>query len=226
MKKIFYAVIVFSYILTILPGCNQSNNVNEPDQTIHGSGRLVMQERNITECTAINLRNSGNIYLNQDSVQTIKIEADDNIIDKVVTQYQDGTLITGLQKGSYSDVTVKIYISLNTIENLSIDGAGNIVVQNPINCSQLGCIINGAGDIVLLGDCNSFNCSINGAGNINAFAFEAKNCKAIIKGTGNCSIYVTESLEAVISGAGNIIYEGNPGIVNSSVTGIGNISRR
>jgi len=90
----------------------------------------------------------------------------------------------------------------------------------------LDCIINGAGNIVLRGNANSSNCIINGAGNINAFSFSVKNCIAKVNGTGDCSVYVSDNLDAVISGVGNIIYDGNPKVVKSSISGIGNISKR
>lgn len=226
MKKITYASLIFSSLVIILYGCNDSGNINEPDYTIKGSGRLITQERIVSECTGVNLRYSGNIYLKQDTVQSIRVEADDNIINNVATQSQSGILFAGLTNGKYSDVTVNIFISLRSVKSLTIEGAGNIVVQNRINCSYMNCIINGAGDINLSGSCNSLDCVINGAGNINAFDFEANSCKATIKGAGNCAVFVKQSLEGVITGVGNIVYDGNPGSVKSSVTGVGNITGR
>jgi hypothetical protein len=216
----------FSFFLIVLSGCNNSSSINEPEEKITGSGRLITQERNVNECTGINLRYAGNIYIKQDSIQSILVEADDNIINNVVTQSTDGILSAGLTNGSYSNVTVKIFVSLKSIKSLTIQGAGNIVAQNEIISSQPDCIINGAGDIYLVGGGNSLNCIINGAGNINAFDFIADSCHAKIIGTGNCYVFAKESLDAVITGVGNIIYAGNPGNVSSSVTGVGNITSR
>ena len=223
MRKALYISLFFSGLLIILAGCNNSSSINEPD-TITGSGRLVIQERKVDECTGINLRYAGNVYIKQDSVQSILVEADDNIINNVVTQGTDGILSVGLTNGNYSNVTVKIHISLKSIENLTIQGAGNITIQNQLISSRLDCIINGAGDIYLVGSSNSLNCIINGAGNINAFDFVAGSCRVKIIGTGNCYVHAKESLDALITGVGNIIYAGDPGTVSSSVTGVGNIS--
>ena len=225
MKKEFYISLFLSCLLIILSGCN-SSSINEPHDTIKGSGRLITQERNVSECTGINLRYAGNIYIKQDSVQSILVEADDNIINNVVTQNTDGILYAGLTNGSYSNVTVKIYVSLKSIESLAIQGAGNITTQNQIISNHLDCIINGAGDIYLSGSSNTLNCIINGAGNINAFNFETVSCSAKIIGTGNCYVHAKESLDALITGVGNIIYAGNPENVSSSVTGVGNITSR
>lgn len=225
MKKELCVSIFFSFVLIILSGCNNSD-INEPGNTINGSGRLITQERNVSECTGINLRYAGNIYLKQDTVQSIQVIADDNIINNVVTQNIDGILSAGLTNGSYSDVTVRIYVSLKSIESITIEGAGDIEVQNPVASNHLDCIINGAGNIILSGRGNSLNCIINGAGNITAFDFEAGSCTVKIIGTGNCSVYAKESLNASISGVGNIIYDGDPRNVKSLITGEGNITSR
>ncbi len=225
MKKSFCISLIFLVFLVLFSACNNSDNINGSGNTIKGSGKLITQERNLSECNGINLRYAGNIYLKQDSIQSVKVEADDNIIDNVITQNQGSILIAGLQNGSYSDVTVRIYISLISIENLTIDGAGNIEIQNDINCDNLSCIINGAGDINLSGKGDLLSCIIKGAGNINAFNFEVRTCQAKIKGTGNCSVYAARTLNAEITGVGNIVYDGNP-VVVSSITGIGNITGR
>ena len=80
----------------------------------------------------------------------------------------------------------------------------------------MDCIINGAGDIYLVGSSNS----------LNAFDYKTLSCSAKIIGTGNCYVYAKESLDALITGVGNIIYAGEPGNVSSSVIGVGNITSR
>jgi hypothetical protein len=207
----------------MLCGCNDSDSINGP---LDGSGKIITQVRNVSECNSINLRYAGSVYLTQDNNQSIRVEADDNIIDYVITQAENGVLTVGLQNGSYSHVTVRIYISLKSITGISINGAGNIIVQNQISSDDITCFINGAGDINLKGYGNNLDCRINGAGNIEAFEFQVKNCTARINGTGNCSVNTTEMLDAAISGVGNITYDGNPKTVKSSISGIGKISRK
>ena len=208
-------------LLTVF-GCWETHHFNEPR---YGSDRIISEERNTSECNGICLKYAGNVYLRQGDEQSITVEANDNIIDDVITQSQDGILSVGLRNGSYSDVTVRVYVTLKSIEQISIEGAGNINVQNSIDSKNLNCIINGAGDIYLKGYGEYLECKINGAGNIDAFKFPVKNCAAKINGSGNCSVNVSDYLDAAISGIGNIVYEGNPN-VKSSISGIGKISRR
>ena len=223
MKKFLIThITVLAFLSSIFSGCTDFKQLSEPH---YGSGRISTQNRNVSECSSINIRYSGDVILTQDNTQSVLVEADNNLIDDVITQADNGVLSVGLQSGNYKDATIKIYISLKTIKEISINGAGNVTIQNKIDGDDLSCIINGAGDIYLNGAYNNLDCLINGAGNINAFDLVAISCTASISGTGNCSVDATESLNASIQGIGNITFDGNP-TVKSTVSGIGKVSHR
>jgi len=220
-----YKIILSSLPLILFQTCNESSDISN-NNTIYGSGNVVSQTRTVEECSGLMLQNTGNVYLTQDDNQLIRIEADDNIIDNVETRKENGSLLVGLENGSYSYITLKIYVSLKSINRLSIDGAGNINTENNIECDYLNCIINGAGNINLKGTANYFDCSINGTGNISAKEFQSKKCKALVNGAGNITIYVSEELDATVNGVGNIYYYGNPPVVRTTITGLGQIIKR
>jgi len=211
---------LFSFSLLTFTGCEDSSSSND---SIRGSGKVVSESRSVSECSGLALRHSGNVYLTQSDEQSIRIEADDNIIDDVIARNRDGVLEVGLQEGSYSNITLRIYVSLKTIESISIEGAGNIETREPIVCNNLLCSISGTGNIYLKGSGNYLDCLINGAGNLDAQRFIVKKCKAAVNGAGNCTVNVTEELDASVNGVGNITYYGNPPVVRTSITGVGRI---
>ncbi len=220
---IFRILAVIILPIFLLGGCEESTT---NDNTIHGSGKIVTELRTVEECSGISIMNIGNIYLTQDTIQSIRIEADDNIINDVKSIRENGILKVGLDEGSYSDITLNIYASLKTIGSLSINGAGQIISQNNFNCTDLTCFINGAGNAIIKGSGSYFNCSINGAGNINAQEFISERCKAVVNGAGNCLVYASEEIDATLNGAGSIIYYGNPANVKTSISGLGQITGR
>jgi hypothetical protein len=215
-------ITLFVLSLVIFHGCDNSPDINDSD-TIHGSGKIVSQIREAEECSGLTIQNIGNVFLTQDNTQSIRIEADDNIINEVITRREDGVLLVGLKEGSYSNVTLRAYISLKTIESLIINGAGNITTQNSLNSDNLELIVNGAGNIEIEGNGNYMYCFINGAGNIMAKEFSVQKCKAIVNGAGNVTTTVIEDLDATVNGAGNIFYYGNPTNVTTSISGVGHI---
>ena len=217
------SLIVLTFI--IFYGCNKSSDINNND-TIYGSGKIVSQTREVEECSALTIQNLGDVYLTQDTSQLIRIEADENILDQVISNKVNGALVVGLKDGSYSNVTLRAYVSLKTIESITINGAGKITTQNSLNCDNLDLTINGAGDVTVQGNGNYVYCFINGTGNVMAKDFSVQKCKAMVNGAGNITLTVTEDLDATVNGAGNIYYYGNPANVTTSITGVGHIGRK
>ncbi len=128
------SLIVLTFI--IFYGCNKSSDINNND-TIYGSGKIVSQTREVEECSGLTIQNIGDVYLTQDNSQSIRIEADENILDQVISSKVNGALVVGLKDGSYSNVTLRAYVSLKTIESITINGAGKITTQNSLNCDNL-----------------------------------------------------------------------------------------
>ncbi|HLP16475.1 MAG TPA: DUF2807 domain-containing protein, partial [Bacteroidota bacterium] len=131
----------------------------------------------------------------------------------------------GLKDGDYSDVTLKVYVSMKHINSLSIEGAGTIECSNRIETESLECTVNGAGNIDMQGSSHELNCTINGAGNFSGKKFRSNDVTAVLNGAGNCTVYASERIDATVNGVGAITYYGNPENVKSDVSGIGFISR-
>jgi hypothetical protein len=209
----------------LLSSCDININ-NDEDHNIHGSGRIVTEDRHITECVGVKVKTIGNVYIKQGSTQSVVVEADDNIIRDALTKYEDGILVVGLRDGEYSNITLNYYVTLENISELKIEGAGNINCREPIHSPDLYSSISGAGNIYLDGSGENLVCSIYGAGNITAKDYISQRCKAFVNGAGNCSVFVTDQLDAAINGAGTIYYYGNPSDIKTSITGIGQIIKR
>ncbi|HLP17466.1 MAG TPA: DUF2807 domain-containing protein, partial [Bacteroidota bacterium] len=95
----------------IFIGCKDTVT-NSHDDTIRGSGTIVSQTRTVDVCDGIAVKAVGKVYLTQAETQSIRIEADDNIINSVVSEKKNGVLVVGLPDGQYSDITLRIYVSM------------------------------------------------------------------------------------------------------------------
>jgi len=216
---------VFFITLLFFNGCSDDDSPNQQN-TINGSGKIITETRTVGECSGIVIASAGNVELLQSTAQEIRVEADDNIINDVITVKENGLLKVGLKQKSYSNIKVKVYASLTSIRKCEIQGAGNIECEQPITSDSLYLFINGAGNIKLKGTGNYLNCLISGAGNIEAQQYITKECYAVTKGVGNCTINVTDKLDASVEGVGSIFYYGNPKDVNTKVSGVGSIVKK
>ena len=109
--------------------------------------------------------------------------------------------------------------------NCSVSGSGGIVCNNAM-ASTAKASISGSGDITIKGSAGEAVLKVTGSGNISAGHLAdarelqkllhsaghlaAKHAKASIAGSGTINCNATGSLDASISGSGNIRYAGNP----------------
>lgn len=218
-RSLVFCILIFSFV-----GCSK-NQVTSPDQII-GSGRLVSQQRSPGSFTGIQVVGTAKVSIRQDSVQTLTVQADDNIIDSVTTSSSAGLLLIGLRQGSYNSITVNITATMSTINRLECVGSADFQSTGSIQTPSIVCRIVGAGNIGLAGTATNETVEITGSGSIHNFNFISNRCAALISGAGNIEVNVTQQLDATITGTGNIVYMGTPSTVHPVITGIGTVKTK
>jgi Putative auto-transporter adhesin, head GIN domain len=156
----------------------------------------------------------------------LRIEADDNIIGLVTTSVSNGLLSVALKQGSYSNITINVYASMETINRLECVGTVEFATNGQIQTDSIVCGIIGTGNITLTGTAGFESIEITGTGDVHNFGLASSRCSALISGTGNIEVNVTQELDAVIAGTGSITYSGNPTVVHQTMTGVGSITRQ
>ncbi len=214
-----------SFVVAFMFGCAKDDTVVNNNQII-GSGRIVSQVRTIGTFSGIQVTNFAKVIITQDTVEQLRIESDDNIIDHVLTSVNGGILMVGLDNGSYNNVTVNVYTSMKTIKRLESVGTAEFSTTNPIQTDSILCRITGAGTITLVGTATFEQVEIIGAGSIHNFDLVATRCVTTISGSGTIEVNVTSRLDAIIAGTGSIVYAGNPQTVQQLVSGVGSIRPR
>lgn len=221
MKRLPFFTFILAGIL--FGGCSKDST--GPDQII-GSGKLVSQQRNVSLFTGIRVTGTAKVIIRQDAAQSLRIEADDNIIDRVTTSVENGVLLVDLQQGSYSNITVNVYASMQAVNLLEVVGTAEFASTAPIQTDRIVCRITGTGTITLSGTAIDQTILITGSGSIHNFDLVCSTCSATISGAGNIEVSVTEQLDAVIAGTGSIVYAGNPPVVHQTISGIGSVKPR
>ncbi len=196
-----------------------------PDQIV-GSGRIVPQQRTLEPFSGVHLTGIGAVYVTQDTTQSFRLEADDNIIDRVTTTVDNNVLTIGLQPGSYSKITINVFVSMKSVELLQLTGTGSFTTTNPLHANMLTCRIDGAGSITLRGAANEQIVQVQGTGEVHSFDLTSSRCTVALSGTGSVEVTATQRLDAAISGVGSIVYGGNPPDLTQRISGVGTIHKR
>jgi hypothetical protein len=230
-------------ILTLfLCSCYRSSDGCCSNDGVIGSGIVIEEIRNVSSFDNIKILGSCQLFFRKDAVQSLRLVGEDNILPIIETTVENSTLVIGNERSYSSDIGIKVYVSMTAIRGFTIAGASDIFGEEDFTTDELhleimgagkielgvtartiSTCIAGSGELSLRGSADHHSIEIAGAGDINAFDLEVKTYHIALSGSGNCRIFVTEELHAVISGSGTIYYRGNPAVVNSSIIGTGQL---
>lgn len=173
--------------------------------TTTGSGVPATQSRDVPAFDSVELAGGNNVVIHVGGRQSVVVKADDNLLRRVTTKVQSGTLVIGNTPGSL-------------MTNLA--GGGNVVVTG-IETESLTVTLSGSGNLTGTGSAGSLAVTLSGSGNAWFTGLAADDVHAVLSGSGNIFVTASKSLDASLPGSGTIVYAGNPRAVTKSVTGSG-----
>jgi hypothetical protein len=211
--------------------------------SVCGSSLVIEETRNVASFHSIDILGSCDLYFVKAAVQELRLVGEHNILPLISTWARgDGTLIIENKKDYRSNTRVKVYVSMLEIQGFSIYGAGIVEGEHPFHSEELNLAIGGSGhmkmdattqrintsiygsgDFFLGGRTNLHDVKIFGSGNVNALDLITSKTEIRLAGSGNCYVYVKDVLDVVLFGSGNIYYKGNPGVINSCISGSGQL---
>ena len=213
---------------------------------VKGKGDVVSEFRNISGFTAIGLAMEGDLFFTPDSVFSVEIQAQQNIIDVIETPVEGGKLVLKLKDHTIlgNHKNIRFYIHAPDINNLDISGSGGITANALMDEPELSYGISGSGNINLsdvssnqingnisgsgsmtgsAGETDYESLKISGSGNIDFLYVMADSVFVTISGSGDVKVHAVKYLEVTISGSGNVMYDGNP-VINQHISGSGNVT--
>lgn len=208
------------------------------------NGYVETQEFNLSDIDGISMGISGNVVIIIGEEQSVRVEAQRDILDNLNTSVTGGTWNISLNQCFRKYSEVNITVTVPSLEYVSLSGSGSILSNSIIivngfksSLSGSGTIdltleannvdtnISGSGSINLAGSTNQHDISISGSGNANTYGLASSHANVRVSGSGNALVSVEGELDVSISGSGNVIYDGNPAI-NSSISGSGQVKKR
>lgn len=140
--------------------------------------------------------------------------------------------------------TMKLYVSMKNIQELQVNGGGKVIAENSLATSDIKLAVNGTGsmDIDLKGDivkaevtgsgsialrgyATTLDALISGAGTINGYNCPLDNAKVKVSGSGVCELNVTNTIDAIVAGSGQVKHKGNTKSAQKKIYGSGSVDR-
>ncbi|WP_256014035.1 head GIN domain-containing protein [Desertivirga xinjiangensis] len=237
MKKQVFHTLLLLFISLTITACNK----NGFGPCIRGNDDEDSQSRALAEFTKIDFQMEGKLIIRKAPENRIVIEGNSNQIAEAKSRVEDGKLKI------YSDrclknTDFKFVVYTDQLEEIRLAGSGNAQTEDIFDAEKLNielsgsgkisvksesdwvtAKVSGSGDVYIEGSCSDFEAQISGSGKIHGYPLVSEKASVNISGSGNLEIFVSNELNANISGSGGVRYKGNPGKVNSSISGSGKI---
>ncbi|WP_036383416.1 head GIN domain-containing protein [Muricauda sp. MAR_2010_75] len=236
-------------IILVLALCTVAITNAQWGKRIKGDGNVVTIERSVGNYDGVALAGWFDVDLVDGREGEITLEGESNLLEYVKTEVKNGTLVIKVERGvnlrpSSWGKGIHITVPIESISEVSLSGSGDIVGKTTIKSNRFSTRIAGSGDISLMveaqdieaalsgsGDINlsgktmDFNVQVSGSGDIKAYDLEAEHVTAAVSGSADIRVTANQSIDARVSGSGDIHYRGNPKKINSKSSGSGDISR-
>jgi hypothetical protein len=112
------------------------------------------------------------------------------------------------------------YLEASAVD-LEISGSGTMRMDGIFEQTQA--TIEGSGEIIISGESVDTDLDIIGSGKITGNNMLTSSCHVNISGSGTISTWVTDLLDVEISGSGTVYYYGEPPVVNTHISGSGQV---
>ncbi len=236
MKHLKLTIIIFTALA--FQGCDDDGDTNCSIAT----GEVIEEEFFLDPFTKVSLEISADVFVSKGDQQQVIVEAQSSIVDELLkTSVVDGYWDIELENCLNTTEGINIYVTIPNLEEVSISGSGDVVVQDTFSensvslrtsgsgsitgnfeTTSIECTISGSGETTIIGTAQTSNITISGSGSVEAFEMLTIECDVSISGSGSANVNVSEFLEVSIAGSGNVRYKGNPSI-NSSISGSGRV---
>lgn len=140
--------------------------------------------------------------------------------------------------------TMKVFVSVKNIHELQVNGGGKIISENSLAAPDLTLAVNGngsmdldikgdvvkteltgSGNIALRGYATSMDVLVSGSGTLNGFNCTLENAKVKVSGPGICELNVSNTIEALVAGNGQVKHKGNTRNAQKKIYGNGSVDR-
>ena len=193
MKKILAVILSLVIACAVLVGIAGVTATNLfAAGRLRGSGNIVTKRIEAPDFTAVDASRAVKVVVTDDLTDAIVIEADDNVMEKVLVENRRGTLFVSIDKSvrriSAFSVTVRVPAN-GQIRALDASSAAKIVCEKALGADRFAIGVSSAAVVEVALKASSCSIGVSSAGRVTA-AMEV----------GSCSVEASSSAKAELSG--------------------------
>lgn len=240
MKRKNFHIFLLIILLFALNSC-----IFDFPETVYGNGNVVTEERQTDSFDRLKVSSGIDVFITQGDVESIKVIADENLIEYIRTEIFDNTLNITTKAIIRKAESKEVHLVYKNLTEIDISSAGDVEGKNRMKTDELDLDLSSAGDLLLDVEAISIDCNISSAGNaklsgtvdvldadlssagdLYAWDLVARKAHVNASSAGNARICATEEVDLNASSAGDIYYRGDPKIINTNRSSAGSIIKK
>jgi len=202
-------------ILTLASACASSGAGSD-------RGRELTQEREVPHFARLVVEGLVEVEVQVGKPVGVSVRADADHIGDLVTEVRGEVLTIRLPEGGPWGASARI--GLPHLAAISCRGGSSARISG-LQGGEIEIQLEGNGAIWAAGKVNRLTARIDGPGRLDLGQLATRDAGVRVYGSGAAEVTVSGSLDALVDGAGDVVYHGNP-IVWSEITSNGSVSRR
>lgn len=191
------------------------------------------EKRDVSNFTRIAFQVGGKMYLKQGSENSVELEGDEDVLEKIETRVEGGKLIIGREsdwswfnwRSGWDDEKIVAYVTVKNIDGVYASGSGNIIAQTILKGDNMDIRVSGSGNIEAEISAADVNARVSGSGDL-MLKGKVRSMDSDISGSGKITFdgAIAGRLDIGISGSGRFLASGSADEIKSSISGSGKIN--
>jgi len=191
---------------------------------IIGNGHIVTDTRSVSDFSEIEANGGFQIEW-RSGAPSLSITTDENLLRYIDNENSDHRLRLHSSGNLWPTHHINVVISSPNRAGAKLTGAARLTA-NQLSGHSFAIESTGAAKVTLDGNVDDLVTEMTGASRLDAASLQTKTAEISSTGASHAEVAVSDSLKVSITGAGKVIYSGNPSIVEKHISGAGSIRHK
>lgn len=216
MKKLAFTQVVAATALALLAGCDI--------QGIRGNGHVTTEQRTVSDFSELDADGYFEVEW-KSGPPSCAITVDENLMKYVDTSVSGNVLRLHTTERIWTAHRLKAVVTTTSLRGAKLTGACRFQAKQ-LSGPKFYVHSEGAARIIISGQVDELLADTEGAARLEAADLHTKTAQISAEGASRADVFATDALRVSISGAGKVVYGGDPKTLEKHISGAGSIHRK
>jgi hypothetical protein len=210
-KRIIYVISILVMVFSLLACEVTFSGIDVSSDTIRGSGDVRQEDRTVSGISGVELAMQGTLTIELGSTESLRIEAEDNLLEYIQTDVSAGRLTIETERGINLRDTepINFFLTVTELDSIRISSSGDILAPD-LQADRFSITITSSGDLTMGDlDCNSLSVESSSSGSLTMGTLTSETINVRISSSGDVEIAggQVQQQDITISSSGKYLAE-------------------